>query len=61
MGSIHQDFKAYIFIKQGNCFAMVVHLSMKFAAISATTLHLQDHHTRIHPNIAPTAQDLAVG
>ena len=40
MGSI-QDFKAYIFIKQGSCFAMVVHSPMKFAAISAATLHLQ--------------------
>lgn len=39
-GSI-QEFKAYLFIKQGSCFVTVVHSQMKFAAISAATLHLQ--------------------
>ena len=40
MGSI-QDFKAYLFVKPGSCFVTVVHSPMKFAAISAATLHLQ--------------------
>jgi hypothetical protein len=40
MGSL-QDFKAYLFIKQGSCFATVVHSPLKFAAISAATQHLQ--------------------
>ncbi len=40
MGSI-QDFKAYLFVKPGSCFATVVHSPMKFAAISAATSHLQ--------------------
>ena len=40
MGSI-QDFKAYLFVKPGSCFATIVHSPMKFAAISAATSHLQ--------------------
>ena len=40
MGSL-QEFKAYMFVKQGSCFAMVMHSLMKFAAISAATGHLQ--------------------
>lgn len=40
MGSI-QDFKAYLFVKPGSCFVTVVHSPMKFAAISAATMHLQ--------------------
>jgi hypothetical protein len=40
MGSL-QEFKAYMFVKQGSCFATVMHLPMKFAAISAATGHLQ--------------------
>ncbi len=36
MGSL-QDFKAYLFVKQGSCFATVVHSPLKFAAISAAT------------------------
>ena len=40
MGSL-QEFKAYMFIKQGSCFATVMHSQMKFAAISAATGHLQ--------------------
>ena len=40
MGSL-QEFKAYMFVKQGSCFATVVHLPMKFAAISTATMHLQ--------------------
>ena len=40
MGSI-QDFKAYLFVKPGSCFATVVHSPMKFAAISSATSHLQ--------------------
>ena len=40
MGSL-QDFRAYIFIKQGSCFAMVIHSPMKFAAINTATVHLQ--------------------
>ncbi len=40
MGSI-QDFKAYLFIKQGSGFATVMHSPLKFAAISAATQHLQ--------------------
>ena len=40
MGSI-QDFKAYLFVKPGSCFATVVHSPMKFAAISPSTSHLQ--------------------
>ena len=40
MGGL-QEFKAYMFVKQGSCFAMMVHLPMKFAAISPATGHLQ--------------------
>ena len=40
MGSL-QEFKAYMFIKQGSCFATVMHSPMKFAAISTATGHLQ--------------------
>jgi len=40
MGSL-QEFKAYMFVKQGNCFATVMHSPIKFAAISAATGHLQ--------------------
>ena len=40
MGNL-QDFKAYLFIKQGSSFATVMHSPMKFAAISAATSHLQ--------------------
>ena len=40
MGSL-QEFKAYMFVKQGSCFATVMHSPMKFAAISAATGHLQ--------------------
>jgi len=39
MGSL-QDFKAYLFVKQGSCFATVMHSPLKFAAISAATQHL---------------------
>jgi hypothetical protein len=41
MGSL-QEFKSYIFVKRGSCFATVMHSPMKFAAISAATQHLQD-------------------
>jgi hypothetical protein len=40
MGSL-QEFKAYMSVKQGSCFATVMHSLMKFAAISAATGHLQ--------------------
>ena len=40
MGNL-QDFKAYLFVKQESSFATVMHLPMKFAAISAATSHLQ--------------------
>ncbi len=40
MGSI-QDFKAYLFVKQGSGFITVMHSPLKFAAISAATQHLQ--------------------
>ncbi len=40
MGGL-QDFKAYIFVKQGSCIAKVVHSPMKFAAINSATAHLQ--------------------
>ena len=40
MGSL-LEFKAYMFVKQGSCFATVVHSPMKFARISAATVHLQ--------------------
>ena len=40
MGNL-QDFKAYLFVKQGSAFATVMHLPMKFAAISTATGHLQ--------------------
>ena len=40
MGNL-QDFKAYLFVKQGSSFATVMHSPMKFAAISAATGHLQ--------------------
>ena len=40
MGNI-QDFKAYLFIKQGSCFATVLHSPMKFAAINPATAHVQ--------------------
>jgi len=40
MGSL-QEFKAYMFVKQGSCFATVMHSPMKFPAISAATGHLQ--------------------
>jgi hypothetical protein len=40
MGSL-QEFKAYMFVKQGSCFATVMHSPMKFAAISTATGHLQ--------------------
>jgi len=40
MGTL-QDFKAYIFIRQGSCYATVMHSPMKFAAISPATTHLQ--------------------
>ncbi len=40
MGSL-LEFKAYMFVKQGSCFAMVMQSPMKFAAISAATGHLQ--------------------
>jgi hypothetical protein len=40
MGSL-QEFKAYIFVKQGSCYVTVIHSPMKFAAISAATQHLQ--------------------
>jgi len=40
MGSL-QDFKAYLFVKQGSGFATVMHSPLKFAAISAATQHLQ--------------------
>ena len=40
MGNL-QDFKAYLFVKQGSAFAMVMHSPMKFAAISTATGHLQ--------------------
>ena len=40
MGSL-QEFKAYLFIKQGTCFATVLHSPMKFAAINPSTAHLQ--------------------
>jgi hypothetical protein len=36
-----QEFKAYMFVKQGSCFATVMHSLMKFTAISAATGHLQ--------------------
>jgi hypothetical protein len=39
MGSL-QEFKSYIFVKRGSCFATVMHLPMKFTAISAATHHL---------------------
>jgi hypothetical protein len=37
-----QEFKAYLFIKQGSCYVTVLHSPMKFAAISAATQHLQE-------------------
>jgi hypothetical protein len=40
MGNL-QDFKAYLFVKQGSSFTTVMHSPMKFAAISAATGHLQ--------------------
>ena len=40
MGSL-QEFKAYLFIKQGTCFVTVLHSPMKFAAINSSTAHLQ--------------------
>jgi hypothetical protein len=40
MGSL-QEFQAYLFIKQGSCFATVMHSPMKFAAIGTATGHLQ--------------------
>jgi hypothetical protein len=40
MGSL-QEFKSYIFVKRGSCFATVMHSPMKFTAISAATQHLQ--------------------
>jgi hypothetical protein len=40
MGSL-QEFKAYLFIKQGTCFATALHSPMKFAVINASTAHLQ--------------------
>jgi hypothetical protein len=40
MGGL-QHFKAYMFIKQGSCFATVVHSPMKFPAINSATAHLQ--------------------
>jgi hypothetical protein len=40
MGNL-QDFKAYLFVKQGSSFTMVMHSPMKFAVINAATGHLQ--------------------
>ena len=40
MGNL-QDFKAYLFVKQGSSFTTVMHSPMKFAAISVATGHLQ--------------------
>ena len=40
MGNL-QEFKAYIFVRQGSCYATVMHSPMKFAAISPATAHLQ--------------------
>jgi hypothetical protein len=40
MGSL-QDFKAYLFVKQGSSLTTVMHSPMKFAAINAATGHLQ--------------------
>ena len=40
MGNL-QDFKVYLFVKQGSSFTTVMHSPMKFAAISAATGHLQ--------------------
>jgi hypothetical protein len=40
IGSL-QEFKAYIFVKQGSCYVTVLHSPMKFAVISAVTQHLQ--------------------
>ena len=40
MGSL-QEFKAYLFVKQGSCYVTVLHSPMKFAAINAATQHLQ--------------------
>ncbi len=36
-----QDFRTYLFIKPGNAFVTVLHLPMKFVAISEATQHLQ--------------------
>jgi hypothetical protein len=36
-----QDFSTYLFIKPGSAFVMVLHLPMKFVAISKATQHLQ--------------------
>ena len=40
MGNL-QDFKAYLFVKQGSSFTTVMHSPMKFAAISAASGYLQ--------------------
>jgi hypothetical protein len=40
MGNL-QDFKAYLFVKQGSSFTMVMHSPIKFTAISVATGHLQ--------------------
>ncbi len=36
-----QDFKTYLFIKKGSVFCMIMHLPMKFVALSDATQHLQ--------------------
>jgi hypothetical protein len=36
-----QDFRTYLFIKSGSAFVMVLHLPMKFVAISKANQHLQ--------------------
>jgi hypothetical protein len=36
-----QDFRSYLLIKPGSAFVMVLHLPMKFVAISKATQHLQ--------------------